>query len=438
MRMQLTHLHEAMNELRNFIRQRLYNYFATDEQEKQLERFPEWQPPSLQHQLTASETVLLLCALAPHFQPNFFDQCIQEFLPKGGDFPEFGGVKGSNTRYTLPTGDTALFLLAGTDVQKRSRCFPLFGPSHLFWKEKLLWLETVKEGEPRWSGKLVASPDLLDLLAEGQLSEPAFGPEFPAKRLDTKQSWDDVVLPHATFQHLGDLKAWLHHNEAALKDPVLSRRIKPGYRVLFFGPSGTGKTLAATLLGQEFGKPVYRIDLSQVVSKYIGETEKNLEKVFAKAEHRDWILFFDEADALFGKRSTVQNAHDRYANQEVSYLLQRIEDFPRLVILASNFKSNIDGAFLRRFNSIVEFPSPGTAERLQLWEKAMPPTFSQPGEVDLEQLAEKYVLTGSAINQIIHQATLQMHHQKKASLCQDLLLQGIQKELKKEDKLSRG
>jgi len=275
------------------------------------------------------------------------------------------------------------------------------------------------------------------LLSEGRLSEPAFGPEFPAKHITTRQTWDDLVLPASTFQHLEDVKAWLQFNEAALKDPVLNRRIKPGYKVLFYGPSGTGKTLAASLLGQEFQKEVFRIDLSQVVSKYIGETEKNLEKVFAKAEYRNWILFFDEADALFGKRSSVQNAHDKYANQEVSYLLQRIEDFPGLVILASNFKSNIDPAFLRRFNSIIEFPFPGTTERLQLWEKAMPPSFSQPGHVDLKLLAEKYALTGSAINQVIHQATLQMHYQQKEFLCQDLLLQGIQKELRKEDKLLR-
>src|SRR5690606_11585436 len=123
--------------------------------------------------------------------------------------------------------------------------------------------------------------------------------------------------------------------------------IKPGYRTLFYGPPGTGKTLTAMLLGKEFQRNVFRIDLSQVVSKYIGETEKNLEKIFQRAANKEWILFFDEADALFGKRTSVKDAHDRYANQEVSYLLQRVEDFPGLVILASNYKNNIDKAFVR-------------------------------------------------------------------------------------------
>ena len=137
-----------------------------------------------------------------------------------------------------------------------------------------------------------------------------------------------------TKGEIEQIKIWLTYNADLLQDSNLSRKIKPGYRALFYGPPGTGKTLTASLLGKQFNKEVYRIDLSQVVSKYIGETEKNLEKVFSKAENKDWILFFDEADALFGKRSNVQNAHDKYANQEVSYLLQRVEDFPGLIILA--------------------------------------------------------------------------------------------------------
>jgi SpoVK/Ycf46/Vps4 family AAA+-type ATPase len=222
-----------------------------------------------------------------------------------------------------------------------------------------------------------------------------------------------------------------------MKDEVLSRKIQPGYRALFFGPSGTGKTFAATLLGQEFRREVYRIDLSQIVSKYIGETEKNLEKVFRKAELRDWILFFDEADALFGKRSNVQSAHDKYANQEVSYLLQRIEDFPGVVILASNFKSNIDPAFLRRFNAIIEFPQPGSAERLELWKKALPATIPVDPGVDLKQLAEKYELTGSTISQVVHYAALRMYQRGEGAINTEMLIQGIQKELKKDNKLMK-
>lgn len=150
--MQYPPLHTALSSLQDFVRQRLHNHFSNEE--KQLEVFPEWGHSSLQHQLTPPETVVMLCALATHFVPDFFDKPIQEIFPKGGEFSEAGGVKGTNTRYTLPTGDTVLFLLAGTDAQKRSGYFKLFRTAHFFWTEKLLWLEEVKEGEPQWSSTL--------------------------------------------------------------------------------------------------------------------------------------------------------------------------------------------------------------------------------------------------------------------------------------------
>jgi SpoVK/Ycf46/Vps4 family AAA+-type ATPase len=203
---------------------------------------------------------------------------------------------------------------------------------------------------------------------------------------------------------------------------------------MFHGPAGTGKTLTAALLGRQFGKEVYKIDLSQVVSKYIGETEKNLENIFSKAERKDWILFFDEADALFGKRTQVQNAHDRYANQEVSYLLQRVEDYPGLLILASNFKNNIDEAFLRRFHSILHFPLPGPAERLELWRKTMPTLIPAAPGVDLRALSEKYELTGAAILNIVHYASLQALAKGDAAIPPESILEGITKEYRKENK----
>ena len=166
-------------------------------------------------------------------------------------------------------------------------------------------------------------------------------------------SWTDLVLHPATFKQLGEIKSWCQHGHRLLHEWGMSAKLRPGYRCLFYGPSGTGKTLTASLLGKDNNRPVFRIDLSMVISKYIGETEKNLSRIFDQAEQRNWILFFDEADALFGKRTDTQNAHDRYANQEVSYLLQRIETFDGIAILASNRRHNLDDAFLRRFESVI-------------------------------------------------------------------------------------
>ena len=387
------------------------------------------------HKVNVEEYVIILLALVPQIQPTLIDSIVQEYLPNGGDLPEIGGVKGTNHRGTIPTGETALFILAGTEINKRMEVAKYFSTDHFFAKENILYLETVKEGEPRMSGKIILQQEYVDLFTTGKVSKPNFGPDFPAKLVETKMEWDDLILNPKTAQPINDIKIWLEHNKFFLQDWGMDKKIKPGFRALFYGPSGTGKTLTATLLGKQFGKDVYRIDLSQVVSKYIGETEKNLEKVFARAEHKDWILFFDEADALFGKRSNVQNAHDRYANQEVSYLLQRVEDFPGLIILASNFKNNIDTAFIRRFNTIIHFPMPNPAERFEIWKTTIPHQAQLGQDIDLQFLSTKYELSGSAIVSVVHYASLQTIYKKSTILAKEDILEGIRREYEKEEKV---
>jgi SpoVK/Ycf46/Vps4 family AAA+-type ATPase len=181
----------------------------------------------------------------------------------------------------------------------------------------------------------------------------------------TNLTWNDLQLNNTALTKVTEIKNYLKESSFLKKENNLKKNLKTGYRVLFIGPPGAGKTLTASLIGKELDKPVYKIDLSQVVSKYIGETEKNLEIIFANAEGKNWILFFDEADALFGKRTTVKDAHDRFANQEVSYLLQRIEEYNGIAILTSNLKGNIDESFTRRFQSVVHFPPQSTKERIK-------------------------------------------------------------------------
>ncbi|MEO8853743.1 MAG: ATP-binding protein, partial [Ginsengibacter sp.] len=384
------------------------------------------------------EWLIILMALVPHITSNFFDPIIQKFLPNGGDFAELGGVKGTNYRGMIPTGETALFILAGSDIEKRTEIMKYFSPDHFFYKESILYLESVKEGEPAMSGKIIMHPEFVDLFTLGIVSKPTFSPDFPAKLVTTKMDWEDLIINKRTAEQLNDIKIWLRYNSILMQDWDMYKKIKPGYRTLFYGPPGTGKTLTATLLGNQFKKDVYRIDLSQVVSKYIGETEKNLEKVFKKAENKNWILFFDEADALFGKRSNVQNAHDKYANQEVSYLLQRVEDFPGLIILASNYKSNIDQAFVRRFNSIIYFPIPNASERYQIWKTSIPLKAVLDKDVDLISIARKYEVTGSSIINVIHYASLQTIYKESTTISNQDILEGFKREYEKEDKVFIG
>jgi hypothetical protein len=381
-----------------------------------------------------AEKVITVLALAPHLQPAFFESIIAEQFPQGGDFPEFGGIKAGNHRGMVPTGETVQFILGGMDIGARLEVARLFNPDHYFHKLGMLWLEPVKEGEPKMSGRLTLSQEWTDKLLHGNDAPIPFGPEFPARRINTTLEWNDMVLHTQTDRQLRDISTWLRYRDVLATDSNLGRKIKPGYRALFYGPPGTGKTMAASLLGKQFGKDVYRVDLSQVVSKYIGETEKNLERIFSKAESKDWILFFDEADALFGKRTGVKDAHDKYANQEVSYLLQRVEEFNGLIILASNYKGNMDEAFLRRFNAIVHFPMPNAAERLQIWQKSIPSSIPCAKDVDLKDLAQRYELNGSSILNVMHHASLNAHARGGTALSQSDLLDGIQRELAKEEK----
>jgi len=244
-----------------------------------------------------------------------------------------------------------------------------------------------------------------------------------------------LILDYETRSQLQEMKEWLDYETISKEKGLGVDKFKLGYKCLFFGSPGTGKTLAASLIGKLTNRKVYRIDLSSVVSKYIGETEKNLARIFDRASHGSWILFFDEADALFGKRGTTQNAHDRYANQEVSYLLQRFESYEGVSILASNFKDNIDMAFYRRFHSIIRFKNPEAEERLKLWKVHLPNGFEFAPDVDLEEIAYSVKINGAGIYNVMRRSCM------KAVINNDMLVKGsdmldsVKMEFAKENKL---
>ena len=190
-----------------------------------------------------------------------------------------------------------------------------------------------------------------------------------AVKINPHYRWEDIVLPKDTMEQLKEVCGFIKYRGTVYSDWGFEKKLSlgKGLNVLFSGPSGTGKTMAAEILAREIKLDLYKIDLSSIVSKYIGETEKNLNKIFKEAETSNSILFFDEADALFGKRSEVKDAHDRYANIETAYLLQKMEEHEGTVILASNFRKNMDDAFLRRLHFTIEFPLPDEKSREVIW-----------------------------------------------------------------------
>ena len=223
-----------------------------------------------------------------------------------------------------------------------------------------------------------------------------------AKRIQPKFGWDDLILPAEKKQQLNEVQNHLRHREKVYTDWGYEGKIAAGrgLNVLFTGVSGTGKTMAASIIASGLGLELYKIDLSSVVSKYIGETEKNLSRIFHEAETANAVLFFDEADALFGKRSEVKDAHDRYANIEVGYLLQRMEEFRGMTILATNMSENMDKAFMRRLHFIVVFRAPDGNEREIIWQNAFPSGAPLADDIDYDFLGQKLKITGANIKNI--------------------------------------
>jgi SpoVK/Ycf46/Vps4 family AAA+-type ATPase len=293
----------------------------------------------------------------------------------------------------------------------------------------------VREGDPVMSGRLILDPEIVELFTIGTVSKPRFSSEFPAEHIDTEMTWDDLVLHPATLRQIHEIEHWISHHETLLHDWGMKKTLKPGYRALFYGPPGTGKTLTATLLGKHTGKDVFRLDLSRVVSKYIGETEKNLSRLFEKAENKNWILFFDEADALFSKRTDVRDAHDKYANQEVSYLLQRIENYNGVVILATNQRAHIDEAFVRRFQAIIHFPMPRPEERCRIWRQAFPEQIAVASDIDWRQIAARYELTGAGIMNVTHYCAVEALADRSCAVTSQQLEAAILREFTKEGRI---
>ena len=223
-----------------------------------------------------------------------------------------------------------------------------------------------------------------------------------ARKIESNYRWDDLVLPIEHQTQLKEIIDYIRNHEVVYTEWGFGRKhtLGKGTNILFSGQSGTGKTMAAGIIAVELGLDCYKIDLSTVVSKYIGETEKNLNQIFQEAETSNAILFFDEADALFGKRSEVKDSHDRYANIEINYLLQKMEEHEGIVILATNQSKNVDDAFLRRIHFSVAFPIPEMEQRLQVWQRVFPTEAPLGKDIDWEFLARRFKIVGGNIKNI--------------------------------------
>ncbi|NQZ11841.1 MAG: ATP-binding protein, partial [Algicola sp.] len=389
-----------------------------------------------QHQLGFDERLILMLAMIPHVRPQMLDTL---FIRNGNfdrPYTEFGGTTGQSHGGFMPTCETAAFIIAGNDMAKRFELTAVFEDAHVLTRAGILNLAHQSSGqsqnEPFFSAGLGISSEFLNRFTTGITEKIDYSSTFPAKLITSALGWQDLVLANEVMAEVNKISTWIQHSDTILQKWGLQKTLKPGYRSLFYGPPGTGKTLTATLIGDQLGLDVYRIDLSSMVSKYIGETEKNLANLFDQAQSKRWILFFDEADALFGTRSQGSSANDRHANQQVAYLLQRIEDFPGIVILATNLRANIDEAFSRRFQSLIYFPMPDAQQRLLLWQSILNGHCELASGQDLSDIAEKYELSGGAITNVVRYAAICAIEADSDTISYQDLRKGVGKELRKE------
>ena len=284
----------------------------------------------------------------------------------------------------------------------------------------------------RWNGGTLGEADLY--AAARMHSNQRLGQL--ARKVVSIYHWDDIVLPPDQLAQLREICAYMRHRRLVYDDWGFKRRLAmgKGINALFAGQSGTGKTMAAGIMGRELGLDVYKIDVSAVVSKYIGETEKNLEQIFREGQDSNAILFFDEADALFGKRSEVKDAHDRYANIEISYLLQRMEEYEGVVILATNFRKNMDDAFVRRLHFVIEFPFPEEADRLRIWKGIFPVDTPLAPAVDLPFIARQFKMAGGNIRNVALAAAF-LAAEDGTALTMEHIIRAIRREYQKIGKL---
>lgn len=376
------------------------------------------------------QRIMLSLGLMTLLKPQFFNIF---HIQRSYEYPTWviGGFLDNGKFY--PTIQTFLFLIEGVsnnNYHKRIELLKLLDNNAAFYQ--LIELQkTENDHNNLLNQKIKLRKEILSHLINQKPYAPEYDPDFAAQKLTTKMTWDDLVLSYELHENIEEIINWAKYGQTVLCDFKLGRRLKRGYRVLFYGPSGTGKTLTATLIGQRVGMEVYRINTAQITSKYVGETEKNLERVFEYAEGRNWILFFDEADALFGKRTSTKSSNDRYANQQIAYLLQRIEDYPGIIILASNKKGEMDAAFIRRFQLMLEFDIPDLHQRLKLWEKGLDEDFELDEDVDLHTIAEKYEITGGILINILRTISIVSLQNNSRLLTQKILLEAIKREFEK-------
>ena len=433
-------LHAELTWLQNLIQQRM-EQLKTGELEADVELLPAGELSQgvygefvKDHNLTEADRLLIILCFAAQFSPQILDAFIHQRPDNKKTIREIGGVYSRENGQFIPTLQTALFLLSGGDPALSASYYHYFQNNHFLFREQIIAMESLSQHIDYVAGYIIKlEKTYFDYFLIGKKPRLDGSASFPATLLETDKKFDDLILPETTRVQLESLMNFIRVRKELFDQEGVSGKIRPGFTTLLYGRPGTGKTMTVSVIGKHLGVDVYTVNLSRVVSKYIGETEKNLEKIFERLEHKDCILFFDEADALFGKRTEVKDAKDRYANQEVAYLLQRIEKCSNPVILASNYKQNLDDAFKRRILTFIHIPPPEVHERLQMWQQGLPGYFQYEPENLPEKLAKDFPLTGANIANVVKLGCIEVMANAGKEITLKVLEPYIHQEMRKEN-----
>lgn len=388
-------------------------------------------------ELDASERLVLILSLAPHVKPELLDIFLIQNPTTNRGYTEFGGRSRGDREGFLPTGETALFMLSGGDLEARFKGAEIFSKKHPLFSQHILEFDEIGNGGIRMRGQLRISEEFLEVLTTGKGFRPSYSSKFPLKPLSTELDWSDLGLNPKLQKELEGILSWIKHEEVLMDDWKLSQHIKAGYKSLFHGPSGTGKNLAAALIGKSTQREIYEVETSLLLARHFRRNNDHIDSFFRTAERNDWILFFDEADSLFGKRTNVRESNARYANQEVSYLRQKIEEYSGIILLSTESKEEIEFPF--PLDVSIVFPEPDSRQRLVLWTSIFggdDKKYQLAKDIDFQELASKYEVNREDIIQVLKYATTATIGRNSTLIEKKDILEGIRRELVQDGKIN--
>lgn len=391
-----------------------------------------WAAFLVENEVGPALRIIFALALVPHLRPQLLDVLWLRHEVTQRGFTEFGGAAAPSGGAFLPTGQTAAFLLAGDDLAARFEVMRLIDEEALLGRGGVVRFTGIEDGGSWLFCPLAIDPDWLRRFTTGGGGEVIFAGDLPVRRLATELEWKDLILPAPVLADVEDIARWVD------RDANAPERRGRGYTALFHGPPGSGKRLAAALLGRRAGVPVLRVDLSQVLSKYVGETEKNIARLFERAARRRAFLFFEDGEGLFGRIGANPDENTAApAPLDAGLLLAHLDQFEGLAILSTWSRDRADTALLRRLDAVIHFAPPRADERLRLWQAAVPANSRLESTIDLRRIAERHELGGAAIHRIVRQSLLRAIERGEETILGADLEDGIRKEYVKEGRAHR-